>query len=206
MKKQHWLLSLVCLLISFITKELIGQIQVTANNLPIYQDGKLYVKIKLQSSVIVVSKDSITNDTGDSIKTVFARYNVTQTEQPFTILNDINLNKTYRLTFSDIINVENFITDLQQISAVEYSEKVPAIYTTAVPNDPMQPYHLPLVNSNAASNIHISSGNAIVAIVDDAVLTTHQDLAANVGILNRDVADLDNNPNPPLTGPTAVFN
>lgn len=206
MKKNYCLLIVLSLLFSFISNELVCQVQVSSNNLPIYQDGKLYLKIKGQSNVIITSKDTITNDIGDSIKTVFNRYNVTKTERPFALLNDIKLNKTYRLTFTDIINVEDFITDLQQINAIEYSEKVPAIYTTAVSNDPIQPYHLPLVNSNLASNIHISNGNAVVAIVDDAVLTSHQDLAANIGIVNWDVADWDNNPNPPLVGANAASN
>ncbi len=208
MKKNYYLLSLLSLLFSLNTKELVCQIQVTPNGLPIYQDGKLYLKIKGQSNVIITSKDTIANDIGDSIKTVFVRYGVTYTERPFAILNDSKLNKTYRLTFSDISHAQNFIADIQQIGSVEYSEQVPAMYTTAVPNDPTQPYHLALVNADPASNIHIANSlnAAVVAIVDDAVLTTHQDLAANVGTLNRDVADLDNNPNPPLTGPTAVIN
>jgi len=107
--------------------------------------------------------------------------------------------------------VDSFIIDLSQISSdVEYAEKVPAVYTFSVSYDPIATttlstylptfYCLPLLNADQASNIHIANGNAVVAIVDDAVLTTHEDLAANINSVNTgsDVADGDPNPNPML--------
>lgn len=206
MKKINWFYGLLSLLFALIDNELTAQVQIGADSLPIYQDGKLYLKIKSNSNAAIYKKDSITNDISGQIQIVFNKYNVTKTEKPFAILNDAKLNKTYRITYVSTLDVENFINELQQINSVEYAEKVPAMYTSAVPNDPMQPYHLPLVKANLASNIHISNGNAIVAIVDDAVLTTHEDLAANIGTINRDVANLDNNPNPPLSGGNSITN
>ncbi|MBA3901907.1 MAG: S8 family serine peptidase, partial [Bacteroidetes bacterium] len=100
----------------------------------------------------------------------------------------------YRLTFLDTSSTEFFIDDLMQINSVEYVEKVPANYSFV--NDPMyssQDY-LSLLNAQGVWDIH-TGGNAIVAIVDDAVLITHEDLAGNINNINRNVTVDITNPN-----------
>ncbi len=210
MKKTNRILPLFAFLV-MLSWKLVSQSG--PNGLPLYQDGKLYLQLKLNSSVSIHNKDTIINDPGGSFKALFTKYQVTKTELPFAILNTPALNKTYRINFNEVARVDSFIIDFAQISSnVEYAEKVPAVYTFSVPNDPMATspstvlYHLPLLNANQASNIHISNGNAVVAIVDDAVLTTHEDLATNIGSTNTgtDVADGGPDPNPPLNGTYAV--
>jgi hypothetical protein len=183
--------------------------QLAPNGLPLYEEGKLYMQLKLNSNVAILNKDEVVNDPDRRFQALFIKYQVTKTELPYVIIDNPVFNKTYRISFNRTTKVDSFITELAKISShVEYSEKVPAVYSFSVPNDPLSVqsssylssfYHMPLLNANQASNIHISNGNAVVAIVDDAILTTHEDLAANIGILNRDVADNDNDPNPILT-------
>lgn len=208
MKKiNHFLLSIVFLIM--ISGKMMSQ---TPDSLPLYQEGKLYLQLKLNSNVSIQNKDTVVNDPGGGFKALFIKYQVVKAELPFASLSMASLSKNYRITFSQAARVDSFIIDLSQISShVQYSEKVPAVYTFSVPNDPMATspstvlYHLPLLNANQASNIHISNGNAVVAIVDDAILTTHQDLASNIGVnTGTDVADADPNPNPPLTGSSPV--
>ena len=197
-------------------KILAGVLVIVSNNLalaqlgpigkPLYMDGSIYMQFRQSSSVVILNKDTILNDASGNILSLFAKYQVTKTETPFAILNTPSLNKTYQISFSNINKADSFVTELNQITSdIEYAEKVPAAYTFSVPNDPLATtsstvlYHLPLLNANQASNIHISTGNAIVAIIDDAVLIGHEDLAANTGTLNRDVADNDSDVNPPIS-------
>ena len=182
------------------------------NGLPLYQDGKIYLQIRVQSNVVIHKKDSISNDVGGVIQSLFLKYQVQRVERPFTGFNNTSLNKNYRITFDNVSKVDSFIIELSLITnEVEYAEKVPAYYVTTIPNDPLATqngtyvptfYHLSLLKANEASSIHTSTGSAIVAIVDDAVLTTHDDLFGNIGSVNTgsDVADQDNDPNPALTG------
>src|SRR6218665_2409308 len=172
---------------------------------PEYQAGKLYVKVKNSSSFELLGYPEAPPVADPELLTIMNRYGVSKVEKPFAAFHTDYFDRTYRFTFEASANVENLIADLSSVSYIEFAEKVPAIYGQVVSNDPIQPYHLGLLNANGASNIHISPGTTVVAIVDDAVMTTHEDLAAAIGPLNRDVADLDNNPNPPFTGIAAAI-
>jgi hypothetical protein len=185
----------------------------TYNGRPLYQAGKLYFQIKLNSNVIVKNKDTIQNDPGGQFAALFTKYNVQTTERPFAATQTPGFLKTYKISFLDTARVDSLILELSGITShVAYAEKVPAVYSFALPwelqNGTAQSgslYHLPLLNANLASNIYVAPGNvsgnnAVVAIVDDAVLTTHEDLANNIGPLNQNVTSTVNpsDPNPPL--------
>lgn len=182
------------------------QIQINLSEMPLWQTGKLYVKIVNNSNEDLSNYPSISRN---DILDILSQYGVTDIEKPFAILNTPIFDRTYRITFTDTLNVDSFILKLSTIDVIEYAEKVPMMYQQIIPNDPMQSLtgqqYLSLINADGASNIHQTNPgaviNTVVAIVDDAILTTHEDLAANIFTLNRDVADLDNDPNPPFTGP-----
>ncbi len=189
--------------------------QLAPNGLPLYEKGELYVQLRLNSTVAIHHKDTVVNDPGGSFQTLFTKYQVIHTEIPFASLNNPALNKTYKISFTDTARVDSFIIDLSLINThVEYAEKIPAVYSFIVPNDPLSvqsgtytaaAYYLPLLNADQASNIH-NGGNALVAIVDDAVVTTHDDLLLNIGSISTmtDVADGGSNPNPPFSGYNAA--
>jgi len=184
-----------------------GQQQINPSQQPLWQTGKLYVKVDNSSNLELSTYPTISNQ---DLVTIMSQYGVTRVEKPFAALNTPEFNRTYRFTFTDTLNTDSFIVDLQALLAIEYAEKVPMMYPQIIPNDPMlgSQYYWNMINANGASNIYQTNpgavGNTIVAIVDDAVLTTHEDLAANIFTLNRDVADLDNDPNPPFSGVAAT--
>lgn len=183
------------------------QPQVNSPEQPLWQTGKLYVKIDNNSNLDLSTYPSISNQ---DLAAVMTQYGVTNVEKPFAALNTPKFNRTYRFTFTDTLNTDSFIIDLQGINDIEYAEKVPMMYPQIIPNDPLlgSQYYWNMINADGASNIYQTnpgaSGNTIVAIVDDAVMTTHEDLTANIFSLNRDVADLDNDPNPPFSGAAAT--
>ena len=106
---------------------------------------------------------------------------------------------------------------------VEYAEKIPAEYTCFDPNDPKENdgslWFLDKVKAYQAWDVTQGSGNVVVAVVDDAMYTLHEDIMANLwtnpneiagngidddengyidDINGVDVADDDGNPNPCL--------
>jgi subtilisin family serine protease len=119
------------------------------------------------------------------------------------------------MVFSDTAHIANFIAALQNLSVVEFAERIPKMYALMLPSDPQ------VLPSNTANNYHlyrsnflsatgngaydlpnISSGQPVtVAVVDDALYTSHTDLAANMwnGVVSHgfDVANNDGDPNPP---------
>jgi hypothetical protein len=129
--------------------------------------------------------------------------------------------------------VKELIAELKAMPEVEYAELVPIYYTHAAPSDQRyaagQQYSLDITKAvQAFSSFNGTAAPVRVAIVDDAVLITHPDLAANIwtntgekgldangnsketngidddgnGYIDDangwDAADRDNNPNPPL--------
>lgn len=141
-----------------------------------------------------------------SLNAVLNQYGTTDITLPFEVLNKAKFDRIYKAYFNQPNNTDQLIAALEQLSVVEYAERVPAKYTMeTIPNDPSVPdvsYQLGLIRAYDAFDLH-QGGGAVVAIVDDAVLTSHDDLAGNI-IAGWDAADQDNDPNPPFSGPNAA--
>ena len=189
-----------------------------------YTDGKLYVKM---------SKVSIKNIQNENPRNIplqklsifnglLEKYKVTKVYKPFyQAFGDDKLTNILKIDFLKIGDVNAFIDDLNRINGVEYAEKVPLMTIDITPNDPTFAAHLTQINAPNAWNIFNGNSNITVAIVDNAVMWTHQDLIANTytntaeiagngidddangyidDINGWDVADNDNNPLPPVNG------
>lgn len=192
---------------------------------PMYETGKLYVKFNNNAKVPPLQFQKGDDPSNLPILGSFIEHNqVNSVTKAFPIITDANLQNTYLLTFSNIENTEIFIRNLQAIEEVEYVEKVPIYYTLFDPNDPREnsgeQWYFNNINAYNAWDLGSGSNEIVVAIIDDAVKITHEDLA-NVlwtnggeipfdGIDNDengyvddihgfDVANNDNNPNPPVT-------
>ncbi|PCJ66781.1 MAG: hypothetical protein COA58_04800 [Bacteroidetes bacterium] len=145
------------------------------------------------------------------------------------------INKAFRLQDKRLASIylisivsdrDDFIEVLQQNKSVLYAERVPVYSTFLVPNDVhANQWNLAKIDAFNAFGIVNNSSTVKIAIVDDAVLTSHPDLAANIWInpdetLNGldddgngyiddisgyDVADDDNDASPPTTATAATF-
>lgn len=158
------------------------------------------------------------------IEVIGLKYNITKLSQPFvTPSSSAELMRTYELHFSDVYKVEEIIKEIIKSGVVEYAEKVPNDQLLWTPNDPQfvsNQWGLVQINSQLAWNISLGNAAITVATVDNAVQTNHADLQnamwVNPGeiagngidddgngyiddINGYDVADNDNNPNPPTT-------
>ncbi|PLW92495.1 MAG: hypothetical protein C0592_10605 [Marinilabiliales bacterium] len=160
------------------------------------------------------------------IERLSGKYQFTRLSRPFHQAKNYEpLENLYQIDFTDYANADNIIKDLQNIEGVEYAEKVPMMYTTiTVPNDTYynttNAWGLFKINAGMAWDYSLGSSAITVAVVDNAMQMAHPDLSGawwtNPGeiagngidddgngyiddVNGYDVADDDNNPNPPST-------
>ena len=134
------------------------------------------------------------------IEAIFNGVEIIRFERPSYFTNKRELQKIYRIVFSNYHEIDELIEKLNNLEIVEYAEKEPIYKNTYIPNDSYhfgtnKWYHT-LVNSEDAWDLSLGNSNIKIAIVDNAVATNHADL--NV-YKQRDVADNDNDATPPQT-------
>jgi PKD repeat protein/subtilisin family serine protease len=95
-----------------------------------------------------------------------------------SILPDPTLQRYYKVKFHQKERIEALIREIEGLPYVELAEKAPLFKHALVPNDPTynQQWHLTRINAPAAWDLSTGSPAITVAIVDDAVRITHQDL------------------------------
>jgi len=190
-----------------------------------YRDGEIYVKLKIsaQKKIGNVNPKNIPVSQMYGISELASKYNINKVTRPFwAATDDENLQRIYKVYFNDFSKVDAFINELNEKNYIEYAEKVPVTKLFITPNDPSygSQWFLNKINAPNAWNIFNGNSNITVAIVDNAIQITHTDLTANKWVnpneiagngidddLNGfvddingwDVADDDNNPNPPNT-------
>lgn len=184
---------------------------------PDYTDGQLYWKVKPSEQAFL--PDS-----------VLANFQIQAVESPFQRLNPETLegetelailHRTYRIQFKNYQKVDELTALLNGLGKTELVERVPLARKFYTPNDPQfsSQYNLATINAPLAWDISVGNSNVSVAVVDDAVLTSHQDLAPSIwvnpgevpgngidddgngyidDVNGYDVADNDNNAMPPL--------
>lgn len=133
------------------------------------------------------------------LETIFQDAGVTKLERPSYFTMKPSLMNIYRIYFTDDAHINSYLNQLQKVADVLYAEKEPIYSTGFIPNDPSHTgtnkwYHT-LVGSENAWNITQGRTQVKIAIVDNAVFSTHNDLTA---FKQYDVADNDNNAAPPI--------
>ncbi len=182
---------------------------------PDFVDSVVHFKLNDNSSLEL---DPYQNNV-PALNLIFAAYGVDTIFKPFK-LPSTPLDKIYRLHFSNAALVENLISELELLPDVEFAEKIPLYQTTSTPNDlQQQQWNLNKVQAQLAWDITTGNSNIVIAVVDNAVMHSHVDLTGNRwintseqggfpgldddlngytdDIYGYDVADGDNNPEPP---------
>lgn len=159
-----------------------------------------------------------------------------QLNRHFRKYNVVMVRKTFRLKDSLLANIYTVVTLgnypvfeplLNDIDGVEYAERIPDYEIFHTPNDlhPNQ-WNLKKVFAEDGWDVQKDASNVTIAIVDDAVLTTHPDLSANIwvnpgeipnngidddgngyidDVNGWDVSDNDNTPSPPSNASSSHF-
>lgn len=194
------------------------------SELPEYQDGKIWFRVnddyRINANLNENPRD-LSIGTLPFLESISKTHMITKLSRPFFAATTSSiLQRTYLLEFSDFASAQIIINELRATGKVVYAERVPMDYTCLTPNDPSlgSQWHLTTINAAGAWN-YFSTGSTIkIAIVDNAIDRTHQDLSGNLwtnpgeiasngidddgngyidDINGYDVADNDNNPNPP---------
>ena len=171
---------------------------------PHFFDGQLYVKFKSHMELpIAKNTDVIELEALPKLKALAEAYGITRVRASFYFARQTELRQTLRLYFQNAQQTDELIRTLEKWPEVDYAERVPLHKTSLTPNDlganntsSTGQWYLHRINAQAAWDIATGSSSIRVAVVDDAVQTTHPDLN-DACVAGRDVSDNDNNPNPP---------
>ncbi|MGB1017604.1 MAG: S8 family serine peptidase [Chitinophagales bacterium] len=184
-----------------------------------FETNKLYVKFKNEANINI----SFDNKLELNKEKVFFKYLVNQfsinsIQKAFKTQSD-DLDNTFLIKFSNEDEINDIIALFQKQSFVSYAEKIPIYELFYTPNDPQFPqqWNLNTIQAEQAWNISTGNQNVVIAVTDDAVLTTHEDLSTNIFVNTNeipgngidddnngyiddingwDAANNDNNPNP----------
>jgi serine protease len=180
-------------------------------------DGTIYMKVKDASPV---SLDPYDNSI-PVLNQLISDYGITEIVRPFKLL-DLKVQKMYRVKFTNQNQIEELIIELQNLDFIEFAEKAPLYKLNYVPGDysANKLWGLEKIKATSAWDITKGSGEVKIAIVDNAVLHTHEDLVDNRwvnpgeipgnlldddlngyadDVYGYDVADGDNDPRPPAS-------
>ena len=136
------------------------------------------------------------------LRNIFKKHTITNLSQPFPkAYGSDELMRTYLLNFSDINNVDAFISELEESGAIVYAEKVPLMEISLTPNDPLHNssnmWGLFQINAEQAWNVGVGSSSIVVAVADNTVEIGHSDLTnaiwTNTGEIPGNNQDDDNN-------------
>ena len=197
--KKHSTVSKLFLAISFILSFCFQVIAQDSKNA--YREGELYVRLKDVFPLPVSAKVS------SEVLSFFERKGdpcgFTKVKSTFYFSTNPEIQRTYRVYFSDFSKAEYFIRELEKDPTVEYAEQIPAQRHFFFPDD-MGPnsitdggqWYLYKTRAQQAWDLQTGSSSVTVAVVDDAINIFHQDLEG-VCLQGYDVAEGDGDPNPP---------
>lgn len=168
-------------------------------------DGEIYLRLKTGHAIQSVDEGRVENLSQlAGFQQLAVEFKVTSTRQSFYFSRNEKLLRTLRIKFADADRVDFFIKKLMEKNWAEYAEPVRLRQLSITPNDVGEfaaggTGQWSLYRTNAFQAWDITTGNPgiVVAVVDNAIQTDHEDLAGNM-VAGRDVSDNDNDPNPPM--------
>ena len=185
---------------------------------PDFIDGRVLFKFKSTVSIKNLNLKSSTEDTdflsrefdiNDFPQLILAikGIEVTKLESPSYNTGAPQLQKIFRIYFSNYAKADEVVEKLFALETVEYAEKEVLYKINHTPNDPYYSvngatqasgnwYHQ-VVNSEEAWAISKGSNSIKLGIVDNAIHIDHADLTVHTSF---DAADNDNDPRPPYGG------
>lgn len=177
--------------------------------------GEVYIKIKegsFKQARVNSSKEREVTASDLAVELPFleknkAKFKLKEVLRPFYFSESETLRRIYHIKMDDDKKIDSIIILLQKNPMIEYIERIQYLkkYSSNLKNPELtlidRDWHLQKIKSYEAWNIApkaVANSNVIVAVIDDAIQTSHPDLIDNLvsSTLWRDIADNDNNPNP----------
>jgi serine protease len=164
-------------------------------------EGEIYVKIK---TIHITKIKSIFSNGKEimelpGIKGTLKNKNKLEVSKISKVKDSKNgIERIYKIKIDSTENIDQVLKDLKSSGLYEYVEKRYVRNIIFTPNDPGYTTQWSIKKIKAPQAWDINPGNAqvIVAVIDNAIQTTHPDLQANM-LRGFDASDNDLNPNPP---------
>ncbi len=201
-----------------------------------YEKNAFYIQFKqgiVPKEPFINKNNASALNSFSSLKTMLENNQITSIEQTFKLLSKRNeaISRVYTCnTLNETIR-DQIIAALAGADYVQFIEKIPLYQNTYTPNDPdynnaSKNWHLNQLSAGAAWDISTGCQNVVIAIVDDAVLTSHSELSGKIytnaneipnngidddnngyidDVHGYDVADQDGNAAPPSTATNSFF-
>ena len=150
----------------------------------VFWAGRFYVKIKPSAHTGPLSINGLGSTKNyPQLAQLLLKYGVVSIKTPFIALKTADWAAVYDIQLSKTTDDGAFLKAVSALDYIEYAEAVPIMRQQYTPNDPQQAnqYSLSKIQAFSAWDTH-RGGNCVIAIVDDAVRMTHEDLANNIWI------------------------
>lgn len=177
---------------------------------PAFYSGELWVQIDpgTAQGISALKKEADTEALKDLIGRELAEeFGLYAARKPFYFAQTAEISEVFQFYFTAEGREDEFARMLTELDFVNYAERVPIMRPTYEPDD-LGPaagngnqYGLWIISAPQAWDITTGSTEVKVAIVDDAVLVTHPDLAPNL-VPGYDVSADDPDPMPNQPGMT----
>ncbi len=173
-------------------------------------DGRIYFKINDNVNLNVSHNENGQINPKDVyfLQDLIEEYQITDLRMPFMTAESDILQRTFRMDFDKIHEVEQLVKEMNNLPDIEYAEKAPLFRISLVPNDPFYGetsgssgtaeanWHLTNINAEAAWDITTGDSNIVVAVLDNAIYVDHPDLQNKI-IVQTDLGNGDDDPTPP---------
>ncbi|MFO7880645.1 MAG: S8 family serine peptidase [Bacteroidota bacterium] len=173
-------------------------------------DGRVYFKINDDVALNVSQNENGQINPKDVyfLQDLIDDYQITELSMPFLSADSDILQRTFRMDFEKIHDVEQLVKDMNNLPDIEYAEKAPLFRISMVPDDPYYGdvsgsfgtaaanWHLSNINAETAWDVTTGDTNIVVAVLDNAIYVDHPDLQNKI-VSQVDLGNGDNDPNPP---------
>jgi len=185
-----------------------------------YASGVVFVKLKINNELPVNGTSS--NSYIPSYVSILNSLGAQSIESPFKLLDELMFVR--QIQFDKNANLDSIIRVLKNDNHFEYVSKlqIPSATKINIPNEPQtdKQWYFKNININNSWNFNDHRVKVRIAVIDNAIRTTHEDIAdnlyVNVGeipnngidddnngyiddVNGYDFGDNDNDPNPPST-------
>lgn len=206
MKKNTPLSFLLIFILALLTETGLGAslgkaaVDLDKSGRPLWEEGVIWVKLK-STAPVDPGKFEISSFNIASLDNKMSSYGIQRITRAFRPISrpdrkDLpDLTRIFTLELPANASAKGMVAVFNQDPNIEYAERVPAVYTNAVPNDEFYAsimYHLPQIQAEQAWDIHKGEDGTqeiIVGICDSGVDWKHPDLGPN--IYNRLGEDAD---------------
>lgn len=160
-----------------------------------YAEGEMFVKIKEDAHRVLptLKRGETVKEDYPVLGRLISSFGIVEVSQPFTLLQTPFFKNIYKVQFTQTGKTQLLWRELNNLPEVEFAERVPLDRLLYNPNDPLEDNgeqaHLNLINAYAAWDITLGLNNIVVAVCDDAVKITHEDLAPCIWTNNAEIPD-----------------